>query len=85
LTGLLPRLWWRGKFRQLGQGIMAVTAAQIRERLKSIKGPDGTELTASGKLSDIVVTEGKVFFSLTVEANAAPAWEAVRKSAEDAV
>lgn len=64
---------------------MAVTAAQIRERLKSIKGPDGTELTASGKLSDIVVTEGKVFFSLTVEANAAPAWEAVRKSAEDAV
>jgi ATP-binding protein involved in chromosome partitioning len=42
-------------------------------------------LIASGKLSDIVVTGGKVFFSLSVEASAAPTWETVRKSAEEAV
>ncbi len=64
---------------------MTVTVDQIRERLKTIKGPDGSDLITSGKLSDIVVTGGKVFFSLTVEASAAPAWESVRKSAEDTV
>jgi len=64
---------------------MTVTSEQVRERLKSIKGPDGGDLLASGKLSDIVVTDGKVFFSLTVDASAAPAWEAVRKQAEQAV
>src|SRR5262249_15225207 len=37
------------------------------------------------KLSDIVISDGKVFFSLTVEASAAPAWEAVRKKAESEV
>ncbi len=62
-----------------------VTADDVRESLKSINGPDGTGLLASGKLSDILVTGGKVFFSLTVDASDAPAWEAVRKSAEQAV
>src|SRR6185312_2848014 len=64
---------------------MTVTAEQVRERLKSIRGPDGKDIASSGKLSDIVVTDGKVFFSLTVDANAAQAWEAVRKSTEQAV
>ncbi|HLL29048.1 MAG TPA: Mrp/NBP35 family ATP-binding protein [Xanthobacteraceae bacterium] len=64
---------------------MTVTADQVRERLKAIKGPDGSELAAAGKLSDIVISDGKVFFSLTVAASAAPAWEAVRKQAEEAV
>jgi ATP-binding protein involved in chromosome partitioning len=64
---------------------MAVTKDEIRERLKSVKGPDGTELPSTGALSDITVTDGKVFFSLTVDAAAAPAWEAVRKQAEAAV
>jgi ATP-binding protein involved in chromosome partitioning len=64
---------------------MTVTADQVRARLKDIKGPDGSDLAASGKLSDIVISEGKVFFSLTVDANAAPAWEAVRKRAETEV
>src|ERR1700730_13885037 len=65
--------------------VMTVTADQVRARLKDIKGPDGSDLAASGKLSDIVISEGKVFFSLTVDANAAPAWEAVRKKAETEV
>ena len=36
-------------------------------------------------LSDIVVSDGKVFFSITVDAAAVKAWEPVRKAAEDAV
>jgi ATP-binding protein involved in chromosome partitioning len=64
---------------------MTITADQVRERLKGIKGPDGSELLASGKLSDIVISSGKVFFSLTVDAGAAPAWEAVRKKAESEI
>jgi ATP-binding protein involved in chromosome partitioning len=61
---------------------MTITADQVRARLKGIKGPDGSDLAASGKLSDIVISDNKIFFSLTVEASAAPAWEAVRKQAE---
>src|ERR1700730_338349 len=65
--------------------VMTVTADQVRARLKDIKGPDGSDLAASGKLCDIVISEVKVFFALTVDANAAPAWEAVRKKAETEV
>ncbi len=36
-------------------------------------------------MSDIVVSDGKVFFSITVDAAAVKAWEPVRKAAEDAV
>ena len=64
---------------------MAVTPDTVRERLQTIKGPDGVDLVASGKLSDVVVTDGKVFFSLTVDAADAKAWEEVRKAAESAV
>jgi len=64
---------------------MSVTADTVREKLKSIKGPEGVDLAASGKLSDIVVTDGKVFFSLSVDAAQAQAWEEVRKNAEAAV
>ena len=64
---------------------MTVTADTVREALKAIKGPEGVDLAASGKLSDIVVTDGKVFFSLTVDASQAQVWEEVRKSAEAAV
>jgi ATP-binding protein involved in chromosome partitioning len=64
---------------------MAVTAETVRATLAKIKGPDGLDLVTSKKLSDIVVTDGKVFFSLTVEAAQAQAWEEVRKQAESAV
>ena len=64
---------------------MTITADQVREHLKGIKGPDGSDLVASGKLSDIVISDNKVFFSLTVDASAAPAWEAVRKKAESEI
>jgi ATP-binding protein involved in chromosome partitioning len=53
--------------------------------LAQVKAPDGRPLPATGTLSDVVVSDGKVFFSLTVNAGAVPAWEPVRKAAEAAV
>jgi ATP-binding protein involved in chromosome partitioning len=64
---------------------MSVSADDVRAQLKTIKGPDGTDLVSSGKLSEIAVTNGKVFLSLTVDAAAVKQWEPVRKAAEDAV
>ncbi len=64
---------------------MAPTKDQIRERLAAIAAPDGRKLTESGVLSDIVASDGKVFFSLSVDAAQVKAWEAVRKQVEDAV
>jgi len=53
--------------------------------LDAVKSPEGTPLPRTGKLSDVVVTDGKAFFSITVDAAAVPAWEPVRKAAEAAV
>jgi ATP-binding protein involved in chromosome partitioning len=53
--------------------------------LAKIASPDGTPLTATGKLSDILVTDGKVFFSLTVDAAHVQQWESVRECAQAAV
>jgi ATP-binding protein involved in chromosome partitioning len=64
---------------------MSVSADDVRAQLKTVKGPDGTDLVSSGKLSEIAVTNGKVFLSLTVDAAAVKQWEPVRKAAEDAV
>ena len=63
---------------------MAPTKQQVLDSLAKIAGPDGAPLTASGKLSDVVVSDGKVFFSITVDAAAVQAWEAVRDRAEAA-
>jgi ATP-binding protein involved in chromosome partitioning len=64
---------------------MAATKDQVLQALAGVKGPDGKALPASGKLSEVVVSDGKVFFSITVEASAVQAWEGVRKAAEAAV
>jgi ATP-binding protein involved in chromosome partitioning len=64
---------------------MAPTKQQILDTLAKVPSPDGAPLTAAEVLSDIVVNDGKVFFSLTVDASAVPRWEAVRKRAEEAV
>ncbi|GIK81761.1 MAG: Mrp/NBP35 family ATP-binding protein [Pseudorhodoplanes sp.] len=64
---------------------MALTKEQILDRLAAIKSPDGKPLPSSGALSEIVVSDGKVFFSIAVDAAAVKAWEPVRKSVEDAV
>ncbi len=64
---------------------MAASKEQVLESLRSVPSPDGTPLPATGALSDVVVSDGKVFFSITVDAGAVAAWEPVRKRAEDAV
>ncbi len=63
---------------------MAVTKEQVLEALGRVAAPDGAPLPQAGVLSDIVAGD-KVFFSITVDAAAVPAWEAVRKRAEEAV
>jgi ATP-binding protein involved in chromosome partitioning len=64
---------------------MALSKEQILERLAHVPGPDGSPLPQTGTLSEIVVSDGKVFFSISVEASAVKAWEPVRKRAEEAV
>src|SRR6478609_9418460 len=53
--------------------------------LAAVKSPDGAPLTGTGKLSDVIASDGKVFFSITVDASVVPQWEPVRKAAEGAV
>jgi ATP-binding protein involved in chromosome partitioning len=64
---------------------MALSKQDILDGLRKIAAPDGTPLPDTGALSEIVVSDGKVFFSLNVDAGAVKAWEPVRKRAEDAV
>jgi ATP-binding protein involved in chromosome partitioning len=64
---------------------MAPTKQQVLDSLAKIAAPDGTPLPSSGKLSDVMVSDGKVFFSITVDAAAVQAWESVRNRAEAAV
>jgi len=68
-----------------GSDAMAATKQQILDGLARVATPDGEPLTESGALSDVVVTDGKVFFSINVDAAAVPRWEPVRKAAEAAV
>ena len=64
---------------------MAVSKEQVLVALAKVPTPSGAALPDARVLSDVVVSDGKVFFSLTVDAGAVKSWEAVRKAAEDAV
>jgi ATP-binding protein involved in chromosome partitioning len=64
---------------------MAVGKEQVLSALAKVPSPGGTALTEARVLSDVVVSDGKVFFSITVDTAAVKAWEPVRKRAEDAV
>src|SRR3954447_25703136 len=64
---------------------MAVTKEQVVEALNKVPAPDGRPLTQAGVLSDVVTTDGKVFFSINMDAAEVPRWEPVRKAAEAAV
>jgi ATP-binding protein involved in chromosome partitioning len=64
---------------------MAVSKEQVLTSLEGVKSPDGIPLPKSGMLSEVVAGDGKVFFSITVDAGAVKAWEPVRKRAEEAV
>src|SRR5690242_2259367 len=64
---------------------LSVTQQQVLESLKTIRSPRGVALTEANVLSAITVNDGKVFFSINVEAHEARAWESVRSEAETAV
>ena len=64
---------------------MAVGKEQVLAALAQVAAPDGRPLTEARVMSDVLVSDGKVFFSLTVDAAAVKAWEPVRQRAEDAV
>jgi ATP-binding protein involved in chromosome partitioning len=64
---------------------MAPTKEQVLDSLARVASPDGTPLTRAGVLSEVVAGDGKVFFSLTVDAAEVQRWEPVRKRAEEAV
>src|SRR5665213_2462937 len=64
---------------------MPITKDDVLSALGKVAAPDGAPLPKAGVLSDIVASDGKVFFSITVDAAVVQAWEPVRKRAEDAV
>ena len=64
---------------------MTIAKDDVLAALGKVASPEGAPLPSTGKLSDIVVADGKVFFSITVDAGAVPAWEAIRERAQKAV
>jgi ATP-binding protein involved in chromosome partitioning len=64
---------------------MSTSKDDVLAALAKIASPEGVPLPSTGKLSDIVVADGKVFFSITVDAGAVQAWEAIRERAQKAV
>ena len=64
---------------------MTASKDDVLAALGKISTLGGVPLPATGKLSDIVATDGKVFFSITVDAGEVEEWESVRERAERAV
>ena len=64
---------------------MSVTQQQVLDALARVASPRGVALTNANVLSAVSVTDGKVFFSINVDAAEARAWESVRAAAEAAV
>lgn len=64
---------------------MSVTQQQVLDSLAKIKSPRGVALTNANVLSAISASDGKVFFSINVDAAEARAWESVRDEAEAVV
>ena len=64
---------------------MSVTQQQVLDGLAKVMSPRGVALGNAGVLSAITVNDGKVFFSINVDAAEARAWESTRAEAEAAV
>ena len=64
---------------------MSVTQRQVLDALAKVMTPRGVALTEARVLSPITVSDGKVFFSINVDAAEARAWENVRAATEAAV
>jgi ATP-binding protein involved in chromosome partitioning len=64
---------------------MALTQSEVLVSLAAVASPQGEPLPRTGTLSDIVISDNKVYFSITVDAAVVQAWEPVRRRAEAAV
>src|ERR1700754_484241 len=64
---------------------VSVTQQQVLDSLSRVASPRGVALTNANVLSAIAVSDGKVFFSINVDAAEARAWESIRAQAEAAV
>src|SRR5215212_2682400 len=64
---------------------VSVTQQQVLDALARVASPRGVPLTSANVLSAITAADGKVFFSINVDAAEARAWESVRAQAEAAV
>jgi ATP-binding protein involved in chromosome partitioning len=64
---------------------VGVTQQQVQDALAKVATPRGVALSQANVLSPITANDGKVFFSINVEATEARAWESVRAAAEAAV
>jgi ATP-binding protein involved in chromosome partitioning len=54
---------------------VSVTQQQVQDALAKVASPRGVALTNANVLSAITVADGKVFFSINVDAAEARAWE----------
>lgn len=64
---------------------MTISKTEVLASLEGVRSPDGTPLPQTKALSEIIAGDGKVFFSISVDAAAVKAWEPVRAAAEAAV
>ena len=61
---------------------MALQDSDILKALESVSLPDGTSLSASGRLTGIVINDGKVICAIVIDAQEAATMEPVRAAAE---
>jgi ATP-binding protein involved in chromosome partitioning len=69
----------------IGRHALSVTKQQVLDGLAKVTSPRGVPLVHANVLSEIAVTDGKVLFSINVDAAEARAWESIRAQAEAAV
>ncbi|MGF7158019.1 Mrp/NBP35 family ATP-binding protein [Bartonella heixiaziensis] len=63
-----------------------ITSEAIRNALHKVKGPNfESDIVSLGLVSEILVADGKVFFSITVPDGRVQEWEPVRRAAEEVV
>ena len=70
--------------RVLSAGLEIVCMASLKDEvlaaLAKVASPQGQPLTDTGTLSDVVVTDDKVFFSISVDAGAVKQWETAARA-----
>jgi ATP-binding protein involved in chromosome partitioning len=83
-SGALPRA--QRQIREVGLDMAEISREAVLERLRGVRGPDGTgNIVDLGLVSDVFIANAKVFFSLTVPAERAKELEPLRNEAEKAV